>query len=213
MNCRGQIPCRIAEHLSFLTPVSHMRGWISPGMAWWGAVVAILMAGGVNPSEVSAQQRIGYVDTEYILDQMPEYTSVQQKLDQLEERWREEIESQKEEVDTLRDEFQAREVLYTDEERKRKRQEIQEAQKEIEKLRQQYFGPEGQLYTRQKELMRPIQERVLTAVEDVATEAGYDYVLDKKGETLFMFARDEHSLSDQVLQELGINVDETEGEE
>lgn len=160
-----------------------------------------------------AQQRIGYVDTEYILDQMPEYASVQKKLDQLEERWREEIQNQKEEVDTLREEYQAREVLYTEEERKRKRQEIQEAQKTVEKLREQYFGPEGQLYTRQKELMRPIQERVLTAVEDVATEAGYDYVLDKKGETLFMFARDEHSLSEQVLQELGINVDETEDEE
>lgn len=191
-----------------------MNSWVCRCVSWRQAVlIAVLVGGMVGAPRVQAQQRIGYVDTEYILNQLPEYTSVQQKLDQLEQRWREEIRSQEERVETLEEEFEAREVLYTDEERQRKREAIQQARKKVEQLRQQYFGPDGRLYTRQQELMRPIQERVLSAVESVATEAGYDYVLDRKGETLFLFARDEHGLSDQVLRELGINIDQVGGRE
>ena len=191
-----------------------MTSWACRRVSWGaGALAAGLVGGLVWVPTTQAQQRIGYVDTEYILNQLPEYTSVQQKLDQLEQRWREEIQSQQERVETLEAEFEAREVLYTEEERQRRRESIQQARKKVEQLRQQYFGPEGRLYTRQQELMRPIQERVLSAVESVATEAGYDYVLDRKGETLFLFARDEHGLNDQVLRELGINVDQSEGGE
>ena len=191
-----------------------MTSWACRRVSWGaGVLVAVLVGALVWVPTTQAQQRIGYVDTEYILNQLPEYTSVQQKLDQLEQRWREEIQSQQERVETLEAEFEAREVLYTEEERQRRRESIQQARKKVEQLRQQYFGPEGRLYTRQQELMRPIQERVLSAVESVATEAGYDYVLDRKGETLFLFARDEHGLNDQVLRELGINVDQSEGGE
>lgn len=159
-----------------------------------------------------AQQRIGYIDSQSILDEVPEYASVQQKLDQLEKKWRAEIQSQKEEVQKLKEEFRAWELLYTDEERREKRQAIEKAQKEVEQLRQRYFGPEGQLYTRQKELMRPIQERILKATEVVATEQGYDYVFDKGERVLFMYARQEHNLNEEVLQELGVNTtQQTEG--
>lgn len=170
-----------------------------------GAAVVALGWGAATPAR--AQQKIGYVDTQYVLNQLPEYQTVQQKLNKLEQQWRDEIETKREEVRTLEQEFEARELLYTDEERERKRQEIEKARKEVEQLRQQYFGPEGQLYTRQQELMRPIQERVLEAAESVATTDGYDYVVEKKGDAFFLFAREEHDLSDRVLRELGINVD------
>lgn len=155
-----------------------------------------------------AQQKIGYVDTEYILGEMPEYATVQKKLDELEQKWRKEIQEKQEEAEKLEREFEARELLYTDAERKRKQDAIKKARKQVEQLRQQYFGPEGELYSRQKDLMRPIQERILEATESVATAEGYDYVVDKKGETLFLYARDEHDLSDRVLRELGITVDQ-----
>ena len=183
---------------------------IASSEVWEGrlllAVTLVVMGLGATP--VFAQQKIGYVDTEYILNQMPEYKTVQQKLDKLEQQWRQEIDKQRKEVRTLEQEFEARELLYTDEERKRKRQAIQQARKEVEQLRQKYFGPDGQLYTQQKQLMRPIQQRVLEATERVATEDGYDFVVDKKGDTLFLYAREEHNLSDRVLRELGITVDE-----
>jgi len=160
---------------------------------------------GLWGTEAHAQQKIGYVDTQSILEELPEYATVQQKLDQLEERWRTEIQNQREKVQMLRDEYRAWELLYTDEERRQKRAAIEKAQKEVEQLRQRYFGPEGQLYTRQRELMRPIQERVLNATEEVATEEGYDYVFDKSEKVLFMYAREDHNLNRLVLRELGIN--------
>lgn len=173
-------------------------------------LVLLLLAGGGVAGAVPAvaQQKIGYVDTEYVLNELPEYATVQEQLDKLETKWREEIQKKRKEVEALRQEFEARELLYTDQERSRKQDAIEAAQKEVQQLRQKYFGPEGQLYSRQKELMRPIQERVLEATETVATNGGYDYVVDKKGDTLFLYAKDEHDLSDLVLRELGINVEQ-----
>jgi outer membrane protein len=158
--------------------------------------------------EARAQQKIGYVDTQAILKKLPEYATVQQTLDELETKWRAEIENQKEKVQTLRDEFQASELLYTEEERKQKRRAIEQAQQKVEQLRQRYFGPKGQLYTRQKKLMRPIQKRILSAAEEVATEEGYDYVLDKSEKVLFLYAREEHNLNRLVLRKLGITPDQ-----
>lgn len=175
------------------------------------ALVCLLLgtAGAVGGAHTAwAQQKIGYVDTEYVLNKMPEYATVQQKLDKLEKQWRQEIQKKQKEVRGLEQEFEARELLYTEEERKRKQQAIEQARTEVEQLRQRYFGPEGELYARQKQLMRPIQQRVLEATESVATDDGYDYVVDKKGEALFLYARAEHNLSDRVLRELGINVED-----
>lgn len=168
-------------------------------------MIAVLLGLG---GEASAQQRIGYIDSQSILDKVPEYASVQQKLNQLEKKWRSEIQTKKEEVQALREEFRAWELLYTEEERRQKQTEITKAQREVEQLRKRYFGPDGQLYTRQKELMRPIQESILKATEEVATEQGYDYVFDKGERVLFMYAREDHNLNEAVLQQLGINTTE-----
>jgi len=174
----------------------------------WASLVLIaaVLAGGVGIAQGAvAQQRIGYIDSESILQEVPEYANVQQKLDQLEKKWRAEIQDQKEQVQTLREEFRAWELLYTEEERRRKREEIDKAQKAVEQLRQRYFGPDGELYARQRELMRPIQERILSATEEVATQQGYDYIFDKGDRVLFMYARQEHNLNEDVLQELGVS--------
>ena len=193
--------------------IFHGPGW--RGGALGNGMLLVLAAalfvwGHSHPAR--AQQKIGYVDTQSILEKLPEYSSVQQKLDELENKWRAEIEDQKQKVQTLRDEYQASELLYTEEERKQKRKAIQEAQREVEQLRQRYFGPEGRLYSRQKKLMRPIQQRILSATEEVATEEGYDYVFDKSEKVLFLYARDEHNLNELVLRRLGITPDDqTEG--
>ncbi|PSQ81965.1 MAG: hypothetical protein BRD46_00915 [Bacteroidetes bacterium QS_8_68_15] len=158
---------------------------------------------------MSAQEEIAYVDSQYILEQVPEYATVQQRLDRLTKQWEQEIADQEARVDTLQKEFRARELLYTDEERKQQRRQIEQARQQVQQLRQRYFGPEqGRLYQRQKELMRPIQERVLAAAQSIAEAEGYDYVIDKSGPALFMYANPDLDLSGEVLEELGIDVDE-----
>ena len=123
------------------------------------------------------------------------------------QEWQAELETRQREVDELFQEYQARELLYTSEERQRKRDEIVQAEEEVERLRMRYFGPEGELFREQERLMRPLQERVLAAIEEVATADGYDYVFDKSGDYLFMFAREQFDLSDDVLEELGIDLE------
>jgi outer membrane protein len=177
------------------------------GYQWVLGMLILFVGSAVATSPAQAQQKIGYIDSEYILNKLPEYATVQQKLDRLEQQWRSDIDDARARVDTLQEEFQARELLYTEEERTAKREAIQEARGRVQELRQRYFGPDGELYSRQKELMRPIQERVLAAVEEVATAEGYDYVFDKSGDFLFMFARDQYDVSDAVLREMGVTLD------
>ena len=159
------------------------------------------------PGAAAAQQKIGYVDSEYILGKTPEYATIQQQVDRMAQEWQQEVEREQREVDEMFQEYQARELLYTSEERQRKREEILQVEGEVERLRMRYFGPEGELFQQQEKLMRPVQERILTAIEEVATNEGYDYVFDKKGDYLFMFTREQFNLSDKVLKELGIDVE------
>lgn len=155
----------------------------------------------------SAQQRIGFIDSEAVLNRVPEYATVQQQVDRMAAEWETEVETRRREVDAMFQEYQARELLYTNEERKNKREEIVRAEEEVERLRMKYFGPEGELFTEQDKLVRPLQERILAAVEEVATSEGYDYVFDKSGDFLFLFTREQHDLSEKVLEELGIDTE------
>lgn len=170
-----------------------------------GLLLAIGLFFTVAP--VQAQQKIGYIDSDYILQRIPEYATIQQKVDQLAQSWQSELDTQRRQVDERFREYQARELLYTNEERRRRREEIVQAEEEVEKLRLRYFGPEGELFAQQEQLMRPLQEKILTAIEQVATEEGYDYVFDKNGDFLFLYTRAQLDLSNRVLEELGIEVD------
>lgn len=155
----------------------------------------------------SAQQKIGYVDTELILRQVPEYATVQQNLDRLASEWKIELDRMQREIDASFQEYQSRELLYTADERQSKQTGIISQEEELEQFRIRHFGPEGELFKRQEQMMRPIQERILEAVEEVATSGGYDYVLDKSSSTIFLFYRDQYDLSINVLQEMGIDTE------
>ncbi len=152
----------------------------------------------------AAQQRIAYIDSEAVLDQITEYRTVQSNLDNLAQQWQTELDELQREVDALVRDYEARELLFTDEERERKQQEIDAKKQEFESRRVQRFGPEGELFREQQRQMRPVQERVLEAIDTVAEEENYDYVFDKSGDFLFLFANPDHDISEFVLLELGI---------
>ena len=163
----------------------------------------------VLPAATWAQQKIAYIDAQYIYGRYPEFATAQQKLDRMAQEWQQELEKKQQEVDELFQEYQARELLYTQEERQRKRQEIMDGETQVERLRNQYFGPDGDLFKQQEQLLKPIQEKVLTAIEEIAQAEGYDYVFDKSGDFIFLYAREQFDLSNQVLEELGIEIDPT----
>ena len=163
------------------------------------------------PPTLWAQQKIAYIDSQCIYGKYPEFATAQQKLDRMAQDWQQELEQQQQEVDGLFQEYQARELLYTQEERQRKRQEIIDGETQVERLRNQYFGPDGDLFKQQEQLLKPIQEKVLTAIEEIAEAEGYDYVFDKSGDFVFLYTREQFDLSNQVLEELGIEI-ETPGQ-
>ncbi len=158
---------------------------------------------------VQAQnQRIGYIDSEYILQQIPEYEGVEQRLQQLSQNWRDEINELDREIEELEEEFEAREILFTPEVRQERRQEIDNKKRDRQRYVENRFGPEGDYFRQQRELLRPIQRQIVEATSIVAERDGYDFVFDRSGDYVFFYARRQWNISVDVLLELGIQIDE-----
>ena len=153
-----------------------------------------------------AAQKVGYVDSDAILSRLTDYQTAQQEVDRLAQEWQSELDRMKREIEEAERDFEARELLYTDEERTAAQQAIEALRRERDSYRSRHFGPTGELFKEQQQRMRPVQERVLEAIEVVAEEDGYEYVFDRAGEFLFLYAAVKHDLSDRVLDELGVPV-------
>ncbi|HYE95641.1 MAG TPA: OmpH family outer membrane protein [Rubricoccaceae bacterium] len=153
----------------------------------------------------AAQQRLGYVDSQAILATLPEYQSAQQEVDRLATQWQGELDAMGREVEAMEQEFSARELLYTAEERTRRLDDIRLRRQEMDQFRRRRFGADGDLFREQQQRMRPIQERVLEAIQIVAEEGNYDYVFDRTGDLIFLYAKPQHNLTDLVLDELGVD--------
>ena len=154
---------------------------------------------------VAAQQKIGFVDSEVILRSLPEYQTARQQVDRLAAEWQSELDAMEREIDQMVRDFEARELLYTDEDRARRLDEINLRRTEMSQYRRRQFGPEGELFRQEQQLIRPIQERILEAVETIALEGDYDFVFDRSGDFLFLYAQDSHNVTELVLDELGVD--------
>lgn len=162
----------------------------------------------VATTQVFAQHEIGYVDTDMIMNEIPEYTGVQQRLESIANEWREDIENMQVEIEQLRQEFEAREILFTPEVRRQRQQEIDQKVRERERYIEQRFGPDGDYFRQQQELLEPLQQRILEAVITVADREGYDHVYDRSGDYSFLYSRGDYNISRDVLEELGIFLDD-----
>ncbi len=164
-------------------------------------VVLILMC-----SPALAQHKIAYIDSDKIYQNYPEFTTAQQSLDRLAQQWEQDLAERQSALDEMFEEYQARELLYTSESRQERQNEIIAAEEELERMRMQYFGPEGQLFHQQEQILRPIQERVLAVIQEIAEAEGYDYVFDRNGDFVFLYANESLDITDLVLEELGVDI-------
>ncbi len=175
-------------------------------MRIWTTAALLLL---VSVAPVLAQaQKIAYVDSDYILGKLPEYGGLEQRLRALATEWQQEMQAQQRVIDELKADYQAREILFTEEVREQKRVEIATKERALVQYEQSKFGPEGEYFRQQATLLEPIQRRVMAAIEAVATRDGYDFVFDRSGDFLFLYTRAQWNLSDEVLIELGIAVGE-----
>ena len=157
-------------------------------------------------SPALAQHKIAYIDSDKIYLNFPEFTTAQQSLDRLAQQWEQDLAERQAALEEMFEEYQARELLFTSESRQEKQNEIIAAEEEIERMRMQYFGPEGQLFHQQEQILRPIQERVLAVIQEIAEGEGYDYVFDRNGDFVFLYANESLDITDLVLEELGVDI-------
>ncbi|GIV33538.1 MAG: membrane protein [Chitinophagales bacterium] len=148
-------------------------------------------------------QRFVYVDTDYILDNIPDFHAAQKKIDDIAEEWRQEINQKYEEIEKLYKAYQAEQILMPEEVKIRKQQEIEEKEKAVRELQKQRFGFEGDLFKKKQELIKPIQDRVYNEIQKMATEKAYDFVFDKAGGPYMLFSSPKYDKSDEIIRSLG----------
>ena len=154
-------------------------------------------------SEARAQ-RIAFVNSRYILDQMPEYESAQKELDRFSKQWQEEVDERYQQIKRMRDAYNAEAILLTEEMKRSRQDEIDRREREARELQKKRFGPEGDLFKKRVELIQPIQDRVYNAVKEVAGQS-YVAVFDLGGQSSnLLFASEKYDKSDSVLRKLGI---------
>ena len=144
--------------------------------------------------------KIGYIDMEYILQNVPSYSEAKNQLELKAQKWKQEIEVKNNEITKLKDALKAEQVLLTKELIAEKQEEITFQEKELLDYNQKRFGPNGDLITQKAVLVKPIQDQVFTAVQDIAEAKKYDYVFDKSSNLTILFAAKRFDISDQVVR-------------
>lgn len=151
----------------------------------------------------SHAQRYAVIDSKYILQQMPEYKESQNKINQYSAQWQQEIERKQAEFDKMYREYDAEQVMLSDELKKKREDELYNKEKEVRDLQKKRFGFEGDLFKKRQELIKPIQDKVYAAIQRLAVEKSYDFILDKSEGITVIFADPKLDRSEDVLRLLG----------
>ncbi|MFY0626478.1 MAG: OmpH family outer membrane protein [Reichenbachiella sp.] len=163
-------------------------------------LVILLLLNNIN----TFAQKFGYVDTNYILNQMPEYSEAKAEIDQISKGWEQEIQDMYKEIEEMEASLQAEEVLLTKEMKDDRYDEIDQKWNEVKKYQKKIFGFEGLFFLKKKELIKPVQDQVFESVEKVAKNHRLQIVFDKSGDLVMIYTDPIHDYTDYVLEELGL---------
>ncbi|MCW5908038.1 MAG: OmpH family outer membrane protein [Chitinophagales bacterium] len=162
------------------------------------AAVALLI------STASFAQKFAYVDMDYILNKMPQYTEAQKQLDKIAEGWQKEVEAKMKQVDDMYKQFQAEQVLMTEPMKQQKIKEIEAKEKEVKQFQKDKFGPSGELFTKRQEFIKPIQDKIYNEIQKYCSAKALDFMFDRSSGPTMLFASDKFNKSDEILSALGI---------
>ncbi|MEO6455680.1 MAG: OmpH family outer membrane protein, partial [Ginsengibacter sp.] len=149
-------------------------------------------------------QRYAVIDSKYILEKLPEYREAQKKLDQFSQQWQQEIDKKSADLDKMYKDYDAEQVMLSDDLKKKREDELFNKEKELRDLQKKRYGYEGDIFKKRQELIKPIQDRVYNAVQRLAVAKSYDFILDKSEGITVIFADPKLDRSDDVLRELGV---------
>lgn len=149
-------------------------------------------------------QRYAIINTKYILDKMPEYKDADKRLAETSAQWQKEIDDKQAQLNQMYRNFDAEQVMLTDDLKKKREDQLFNLEKEIRDLQKKRFGYEGDLFKERQKLVKPVQDKVYNAIQKMAVNRGYDFVLDKSEGITVIFADPKLDKSEEVLKELGI---------
>jgi len=160
----------------------------------------------IGLSTTVSAQRYCYVDTEYILDNIPEYASAQLEIDRLSIEWQNQIEAKFNRVAKKQKDYLAESILLPAEIKKQREKEIRDLEAQAKNLQKKYFGIGGELFTTREELIQPIQDQIFKAIQEVSNSKKYAFVFDKANQANLLFADPKYDISNLVLKQMGITV-------
>jgi outer membrane protein len=167
------------------------------------SLCAFAQAGAFAAPQAFAQ-RFGYADSQYILEQMPEYQNAQKEIEQMSQQWQQEVEAAYKKIEQMYQDYRAREVLLSKDDKQRMQDEIMQEEKKAKELQRQHFGVEGDLFKMRQEKMKPIQDRLIQTIETVAKEKKAEMVFDKSGSMILLYSDPKFDYTKDVLQKLGV---------
>ena len=147
----------------------------------------------------NAQMKIGHINSEAVMQALPEAADAQKSLDALVAQWEAELQKMQGEWKRRFDEYDKRKLILTDQARADQERELRDLDQRIVEYRNKKFGQNGELFQKQNEVMKPLQNKMFKVLEEIANEDGYDYIFDRSGEVLLLFASDKHDLTNQVI--------------
>ncbi len=159
--------------------------------------LTVLFAAGVT-----AQTKIAFINSATIMEQLPEAQDAQKQIDGLAQQWQLELNQMAAEIQRKMDDYDKRKLIMSDKRRAEVEKELQELDKKLVDFRTQKFGANGEMFVKQNDLMKPIQEKIFKTVKDVADEEEYDYVVDRSSSTMLLYANAKHDLTQKVLAKL-----------
>ena len=151
----------------------------------------------------SFAQKFAYVDTDYILGKIPEYNQAQDKLDNYSKGWQEEIEMTMQKIEKMYRSYQSEQILLTEEMKSAREDMIFAEEKKVQDLQMKYFGPEGMLFSKRQELIKPIQDKIYDAIQQVATNNKYSVIFDSSSDLIMLYTNNNLDKSDKVLEIMG----------
>ena len=147
-------------------------------------------------------QRIAFVNVSEILESIDDYQAAQTELDRMANQWRSEIAQEYDEIKGMYNRYQAEQVLLSEDTRRQREEEIMNKEKAVRDMQKAKFGPEGELFKARQDLVRPIQDKVYTAIQEYANERGYDFIFDESGGAGIIFSNPEYDKTEDVIKKL-----------
>lgn len=157
----------------------------------------ILFAGTAN-----AQQKIGYVDSKVILETLQDARDAQTNLDNMVQKWKLELQALNDSLLIMKDDYDKKKLILTEKIKQQKEEEIKQQEQKVTDFKQNKFGESGEYFQKQTELMKPVQDRVFKAIQDVAKEGGYDFVIDRSTQLMLLYMNDRYDLTQKVIKKL-----------